>query len=119
MAQAVLPFSESAPVASAREARRDVRRMSRRGDPLTSHIAAGAARTRAHSQRQTLLDLVREHPAATSAELAALTDWPASSRRYAAARRLPELRADGFVRNGPARICRVTGNLSLTWEIAN
>jgi hypothetical protein len=82
-------------------------------DPLTSFQAAGAVeRTgRAASDRAKCMEVVRKHPGLTSGEIAEL----AGLERHASARRLPELRSAGMVRNGDARKCRLTGNQSLTW----
>jgi len=82
-------------------------------DPQSSHLAAadvektGTART----QRQVCLQEVIQNPGQTSAEIAAGLDL----ERYTPSRRLPELRDAGLVFNGPDRVCKVRGRISLTW----
>ncbi len=87
--------------------------MARRDDPVTSHEAAAkhVATGKADPNRRLCLAVVAEHPGRTSAEIAEL----AGLSRHEAARRLPELRKDGLVRNGGKRVCSVTKNQSLTW----
>lgn len=85
-------------------------------DPWTSHAAAREV-TRSGTravQQNICLGAVRLWPSSTSAELARHI----KSDRFMTARRLPELRTAGFLRNGEARTCAVTGQKSLTWEIA-
>lgn len=86
---------------------------SRATDPITSHIAAAHVTSNgtAKAQRELCLAAVRLNPGATSAELAAAIDC----ERHIPARRLPELRDKGLVKNGDIRICRITGSKSLTW----
>lgn len=93
----------------------DERRMAREHDPLTSKVAARNSVVRAGSQRDVILNLVKTHPGLTSAELSELSPWPVDSRRFVAARRLPELRGDGWLENGRVRECRVTGEMAMTW----
>jgi|TARA_R110000824_G_scaffold7972_4_gene36392 predicted ArsR family transcriptional regulator len=67
----------------------------RNTDPITSIQAAqffqkSGARS---SQKSTVLDFVRSHPALTSKEIAKALDMC----RYAVARRLPDLESDGSV----------------------
>ena len=85
----------------------------RNTDPATSHAAArdversgGAA-----AQRARCLHIVKRCPGATAAEIAEMTGL----ERHAPSRRLPELRAGGFVVNGGKRKCRIMGRDSLTW----
>jgi hypothetical protein len=82
-------------------------------DPATSWAAAREVTTNgvALHQREACLAAVVAAPGSTSAEVAVR----ACLDRYAAARRLPELRVAGCVRNGDVRRCRVTGRASLTW----
>lgn len=85
----------------------------RRLDPKTSRIA-GRKVTESGKRRcdkARVLEAVCEVPGLTSAELGRQFGVD----RYVAARRLPDLRADGFVENGPARECRVTGSQAITW----
>lgn len=82
-------------------------------DPNTSRKAAQVVSmngTRAIQQMQ-VLEAVRNHQGRTSAELAHACGWD----RVMPARRLPELRNAGLVRNGEARKCDVTGMQSMTW----
>ena len=88
----------------------------RRADPETSHAAArevtesGAAAKQAKAVWWVLQTFGGP---LTSAEVAAKHS---TLDRYQAARRLPELRAAGWVKNGEARTCSVTGRKALTWE---
>lgn len=89
--------------------------IARRHDPSTSHEAAEHVTKNGSRARQqnAVMSLVRAMPGRTSAELA---DHPAIPvDRWTAARRLPELRAAGLVRNGEKRVCGVTGLKALTW----
>jgi len=65
----------------------------------------------AASQRHLCLLEVWKAPGSTAAEIARA----ARLKRHVPSRRLPELRRAGRVRNGPARLCSVTGNRSLVW----
>jgi len=94
--------------------------LSHRGDPVTSHVAAEAVELSgvAGTQRDACLRVVRAHPGLTAAEVAER----AGLDRYAANRRLPELRAGGKIANAPdggmrpdRRICAVLGNVCVTW----
>ncbi|MBI1374088.1 MAG: winged helix-turn-helix domain-containing protein [Phycisphaera sp.] len=87
--------------------------MARKNDPITSHQAADEveASGRAASQRHRCLLEVWKKPGQTAAEIAVAADL----QRHVPSRRLPELRKDGLVTNGPVRQCAVTGNPSLTW----
>ena len=86
----------------------------RRTDPATSHQAAAQveARGTAASQRVICLLRVQTGPGQTAAEIA---EW-SGLERHVPSRRLPELRAMGLVRNDDTRLCRITGNRSMTWE---
>jgi hypothetical protein len=83
-------------------------------DPGTSHEAAdeldgSGARAR---QMAEVLKALRRHPGSTSRELGEASGLD----RYLCARRLPDLRAAGLARQGPARACRVGGRAAVTWE---
>ncbi|MDE2256110.1 MAG: helix-turn-helix transcriptional regulator, partial [Betaproteobacteria bacterium] len=66
----------------------------------------------ASSQRAAVLKAVQALPGHTSYELANRVPID----RYVLARRLPELRKAGLVRNGQqSRECQVTGNNAMTW----
>lgn len=82
-------------------------------DPATSFEAARNAELsgRAASQRRSCLEEVRLNPGLTAAEIA----MAVGLERHVPSRRLPELRDMKLVRNGPPRICRMQGSLSLTW----
>jgi len=86
----------------------------RQSDPETSEQAA--AQHHESGKRQTnkakLLEAVRRAPGKTSAEYAAQIDID----RVEAARRLPDLRNDGLVRQGEARKCNVKGSKAKTWQ---
>lgn len=88
--------------------------LARNTDPLTSHEAAETVERsgRAASQRHLCLLEVWKRPGSTAAEIAARTGL----ERHVPSRRLPELREAGQIKNGPQRICTVTGNSSMTWE---
>ncbi|SRR5579871_2395074 len=86
----------------------------RRKDPASSHIAADyvSATGSAAAQCGFALAAVKSNPGLTSRELA----FKLEIDRYVLARRLPELRDDGFIRNGgELRTCEVTGRAALTW----
>lgn len=82
-------------------------------DPITSHQAARDAERRgvAAAHRLLCLAAVRREPGLTAAEIATRIGL----ERHKPSRRLPELRDDGLVINGPARPCSVQGRNSLTW----
>ena len=79
-------------------------------DPPTSALAGGHVRTSGLAQRQRDLCLaaVRADPGLTAHEIEARIGIKAHKR-------LPELRADGQVRNGPDRPCSVSGRMAMTW----
>ena len=85
----------------------------RNTDPFTSHEAAHDTEASgcASAHRNRCLDEVLKHPGETAAEIAVAVGL----ERHAPSRRLPELRDAGLVINGPARVCRVKGRMSLTW----
>ena len=61
------------------------------------------------------IELLKSELAAAKGRTAAEIAETARLERHVPSRRLPELRSAGLVRNGEARICRVTGNRSITW----
>ena len=85
----------------------------RNSDPSTSHAAAAAAEQRgvAAAHRLLCLAAVTREPGLTAAEIAERVGL----ERHKPSRRLPELRDDGLVVNGPARLCSVQGRRSITW----
>lgn len=88
--------------------------IARTSDPVTSHLAAVEVTLSGQRDEQAAmaLRLVTLRPGLTSAELGEHF----SVDRYVLARRLPELRAEGYVRNGEtARTCKRTGKRAMTW----
>jgi len=89
--------------------------VSHRGDPATSREAAEKLRRsgRLQTQRQAVLEALRQCDRATHAELGAFmgTHW------LTPARRLPELERAGLVRKGEPRICTVKGSRCTTWWV--
>ena len=85
----------------------------RNTDPMTSHEAATRAELSgsAQNQRDKCLEVVKAHSNHTAAEIALI----AGIDRYAASRRLPELRQRGLVRNGVVAVCGVTKTKAMTW----
>lgn len=93
-------------------------RIARRHDPETSHLAAAEITQsgKRATQQEIVRNIVRAAPGLTSAEVSGhARHFGPLIDRYSAARRLPELEAAGFVRNGEKRRCKVTGRLALTW----
>lgn len=86
---------------------------SRATDPATSRAAERAITQSGARQTQAdlVLNLVREYPHRTSAELAHLCDLD----RWQVARRLPDLEANGLVVKGKARRCAVSQKASVVW----
>ena len=87
----------------------------RRTDPWPSHAAADhVERTgKAGQQRIRCGAAVLKNSGKTSQELSEITGID----RYELARRLPELRAQGLIRNGAeTKICNITGRPAMTWE---
>jgi hypothetical protein len=85
-------------------------------DPETSREAALAITKSGERDRQAklVLDAVRRRPGSTSAELAAMPGETLD--RFAFARRLPELKELGLIRQEAPRRCQVTGRSSVTWR---
>ena len=83
----------------------------RLSDPDTSKEAALAIAGVAKTQMDEVVELVRKYPGLTSAELAER----GGIDRYVCGRRLPESRTLELVRNGPAKVCSITGKRALTW----
>lgn len=88
----------------------------RRSDPATSLEAAKAAEEggRAQTDREACLSAVCLAPGLTAGEIATRLGL----ERHIPSRRLPELRAQGKVENGPARLCRVLDTKAMTWNPA-
>lgn len=63
------------------------------------------------AQARAALALVMQRPGRTSMELAGLGGLD----RYQLARRLPDLRDAGLVKNGDDRVCEASGRLAATW----
>ena len=91
--------------------------LSHRGDPRTSREAAEQLRKSGglHTQRQAVLEALRQCNGATHAELGAFMGlhW------LTPARRLPEFARAGLVKKGEARICTVKGSRCTTWWITS
>ncbi len=88
--------------------------IARRRDPSTSHEAAEkiTASGKRASQQNEVLRMVRVYPGCTSFELAGGD----LERRFMFARRLPELRKAGLIRNSiEKRVCKITGLNALVW----
>ena len=82
-----------------------------RCNPPTSAMAARHMKTCGCAQRHRDLCLafVKCQPGLTAREIEARIGVKAHKR-------LPELRADGLVRNGPSRPCTVSGRQAMTWQ---
>jgi CRP-like cAMP-binding protein len=89
------------------------RARARNTDPATSHRAANRveASRAAEAMRLRCFRVVCEQPGLTSAEVGS----ELGVDRYTPARRLPELRDDGLVRNGTVRSCNLVGSPCMTW----
>ena len=89
------------------------KRMARRTDPVTSHLAAaGNLLSGANaSQRAACLAAMEDGVGMTSDEIAAA----AGVTPHVSGRRLPELERAGLVVRGPARVSKVGGRLGTTW----
>jgi len=85
---------------------------SRNTDPLSSHLAEDEVNTSGARKRQQdiVLDLVKQWPGSTSAELAHKSGYD----RTMVARRLPEL-AGLYIRRGELDRCNVTDKRCVTW----
>ncbi|MCK4547677.1 MAG: winged helix-turn-helix domain-containing protein [Candidatus Eisenbacteria sp.] len=85
----------------------------RRTDHITSHLASEEEEASGRKDKQRLLCLlfVEQHPGLTSGEYAEIH----GVNRHMPARRLPDVRSDGYVRNGVSRRCRVSGRKCMTW----
>ncbi len=84
-------------------------------DPYTSDLAAEQlVRSGRHkSIKAAVLAALREHNGSTSGELGRYLgrDW------LYAARRLPELEAEGLVKKGPPRLCEFKRSKCVTWWV--
>lgn len=87
--------------------------MSRRSDPVTSHLAAAEhmARGKRGQHVAAVVEAVRKHPGNTSAELAPLCGL----ERHETARRTADAEHAGAIRKGEARKCTTSGRLAVTW----
>ena len=83
----------------------------RRCDPPTSAMAGRHVRACGcvPRHRDLCLGAVRHQPGLTAREIETRIGIKAHKR-------LPELRADGLVHNGPIRTCRVSGRMAMTWQ---
>lgn len=82
----------------------------RRCDPPTSALAGRHVRACgcAKRHRDLCLTVVKRQPGLTAREIEARIGIKAHKR-------LPELRADKLVHNGPYRACTVSGRQAMTW----
>ncbi len=90
-------------------------------DPETSHAAAALMDRTGARQRHArmVLELVKQHPGMTAVEL-----WEVAGESLQASlgemqevrRRLTDLKRNGHVRDGEARVCRVRGTKQMTWK---
>jgi len=87
----------------------------RNTDPVTSFLAAEQAERDGTISRQAaeVLAAVERFPGRTSKELSKLSGLD----RFAIARRLPELRDAGHLKEGPKRLDAFSRTPALTWEI--
>jgi hypothetical protein len=83
----------------------------RNTDPPTSAVAGRAAEADGSVRRHRAMcfETVAHTPGLTAREIE-------DRLGVKAHKRLPELRRAGMVRNGPARVCRVSGRRALTWH---
>jgi hypothetical protein len=77
-------------------------------------MAARAVERKAAVQKVLVLEMLRKHDGATSAELGKLM----GTDRYMPARRLADLELEGRVRKGTIRHCRACGRACVTWMVA-
>jgi hypothetical protein len=95
--------------------------IARNADPATSVLAGEAITengTRDSQKHKILAFLKQQTVALTSSEIAVQGGWlPTERWRFIVARRLPDLKRDGYVVRGPARRCDVTGYQCLTWRV--
>jgi hypothetical protein len=89
--------------------------IARRSDPVGSHKAAAALNNsgRRNTQKETVLQALRQHPDKTSAELHELSG---ELDRVTFARRLPDLETDGYAARSGERLCAATGHTCVTWK---
>lgn len=93
-----------------------MRARARKTDPSTSHEAAARAeKTTAAAHREKCLSYVFLDPGHTAAEIAKAIGID----RYAASRRLPELRDTNRIENRMKRICKILGSWCITWYPAS
>lgn len=90
------------------------RRLSGTHDPPSSAAAAEAMIVEGHMtrQRQEVYQAVLAFGPGTAREIAAASGID----RYTISRRCPELRAMGYVEEGPIRACRAGGRASVEWR---
>ena len=85
----------------------------RNNDPPTSREAGSLMESQgiASRHRKQCLETVTRFPGMTAREIEAQTNIKAHKR-------LPELREDGIVRNGPSRECSISRRQAMTWYLA-
>ncbi|HXA25596.1 MAG TPA: hypothetical protein VNW90_25235 [Acetobacteraceae bacterium] len=97
---------------------RDEIPLARKGDPVTSHIAAEklVESGKWRGQKGVVLTWMREHKIDKDHSLTASEMARESNIRHPVChKRLPDLEAAGWVRKCVKRICKVTGELCWTW----
>jgi len=89
--------------------------LSHRNDPATSYEAAGDVKRSDTFKRQkdAVYETLKRHNGRTSAELAYIMDVD----RWLTARRLPDLKREGKVKQGEPRYCTATHRNCVTWWI--
>jgi len=90
----------------------DTEPLSRRLDPWSSYRTAEDIRQHAATQRQQVLDTLRQHGPLTGAEVGVKM----GGDRYAGHRRLPELERAGLVERNGFRKCNVTRRQCQVWR---
>lgn len=86
------------------------RKLARRDDPVTSHLAAAhvVETGSAEVDRLRAAQLVSEYPGLTARELEDVGGWEVH-------RRLREAQRAGLIAEGEKRACSVTGMTAMTW----
>lgn len=94
--------------------------LARRNDPATSKAAAAAltsSRGRESAKAKVLAFLRARIPNSSNVPLTSAEIARDSGMQHPTVhKRLPDLRRDSLVENGPVRKCTVTGRPSLTWK---
>ena len=86
--------------------------LTRRDHPWSSYKTAEDIQRHATTQKQEVLDTLRQHGPLTGAEIG----LKMARDRYAGHRRLPELEREGFVKRDGFRKCNVTRRQCQVWR---